>query len=196
MINNFKQVAEFLNFDTLGSVYRIMICQRRKDFSGDDATIKKNTKVLDMFYIRSLDEFINLEQKIVDRCAQTNSRAYISTRGRTDESVAKKTMCLLAEHLYYNEFRAVEHIYDKAFGNAKTFDKWFLIDYDNNDDYSCLDVLNHLQSYVGKDGKKIDVKMVVPTRDGVHIVTTPFDKTYLLKKYKTEIKVDGQLLLI
>jgi hypothetical protein len=196
MINNFKQAVEFLNFDTPGSVYRIMICQRRKDFSGDDAVTRKNTKVLDVFYVRSLDQFINLEQKIIDKCALNNSRAYISVSVRTDESIAKKAMCILAEYLYYNEFKAVEHIYDKAFGNAKTLDKWFLIDYDNNDEFSQENVLEHLRNYVGNNGEKINIKIIAPTRDGAHIITSPFDKSYLTKKYNIEIKVDGQLLLI
>lgn len=161
IVDNFQLISSFLNFSDDNNFYKIVILSRNKD--------KAKNKTYEEIYIHSVSDLLENKDRIIKLCNLYNARAYIYFEKRNKEKVALKTMCLISEYIYCGDYKSVKNAYSRAFGRIRD-EKLFLIDYDNNINYSSDIVLAYLRE------KNCVIECIVPTLNGIHYITQPFDK--------------------
>lgn len=179
MVDNYEAVRSVLKFDDADSLYTIQLLQRRKDVPDLD----KGCKKLRTYYIRKMEDYEKNRDSIVRECDAKKARAYIDLNAKDIKKVALLALKKTADLIYNNEFDAVKNAYDYACGNVCCLgQKKWLIDIDTLD----TDTVREVCSQVTELGA--EVVLQVPSKNGVHLVTTPF----AVNKFKTTENVDIQ----
>ena len=209
MINNFDLIKTMLNFDNPDTMYFIQIFQRRKDIP----ELSKNCRKLLSYYIRSFDDFERRKESIIKECETRNARAYIDINAKDIKKVALYALKKTAEHIYNGEYDAVSNVYDTSCGNVSTLGKksWIL-DIDTHDEETIRKAINQvslccletaLQRIVTCNKDEVDKleletpenPIILPTKNGVHIVTQPFNCSKFEKIENVDIMKQGITLL-
>lgn len=178
MIDNFEKVASFLTW--LGFAdFKVMsrddvfvnieIIQRKKDGH-------EKTRVLKTYLIRSVDDLMKRKDEIVSMCGAFGARAYINLNPKTERAVQdemlKKLVELVTEGSTMDPIRLATH----SIGTCRTLDSFWVVDVDE-DMVDFLDEIveetNHIYKHHNKEGEA--VLMVLPTKNGYHLITHPFD---------------------
>lgn len=168
-IDNFKLLeGNFLQFVD-NEFYFLQILQRKKE----NPEIMGNSKVIKTYYFNTLDKFKNAEFEIKTLCKVFNARAYIGVNRRSYEKIAFASMIQLTNLICNKQFEDVKNVYNTACGNYITSDKHWIIDVDSFD----LIKLEKLKNYINKcrSGYKYNIILTVPTINGYHLITRPFD---------------------
>jgi len=161
MIDNFELLREVLSWDDIdGCFYPISIIQRSKDghpFS---------QRILDHFYVDSLEKFNVLEQQIKDICIENNARTYINPGPKSKERVASILLKRLADRFGSKNFEGLHKLYPSCVGECPQERKVWVLDCDTQEELDSvrLDLRGHDISYV-----------VIPTQSAGHILVHPFD---------------------
>lgn len=103
-IDNFQQIATFLDFTVQNALYTVNIFQRRKD----NPDLGKHSKLLKTYYIRSVNDLEKSKDSIIDVCNDKNARAYIDLNARDIEKVALYALKKTADHIANKEYDAVK----------------------------------------------------------------------------------------
>ena len=175
--NNFTQIRELLKFDAPNQFYFIQIIKRRKENPG----LPTNARVIRDFYIYSLEELDNLEERIISLCETENARAYIRLNRRCAKRIAHEVLKSLANMLATEQYSAIPKIYPKVAGQFHNeTDKTWIIDIDDWDPtdtvraeyyYKLCLAISDLQF----PDKEKTVGVTIPTKTGLHLVTRPFN---------------------
>ena len=174
MVDNFERIWPHLTFDDDDTFYRVMIIKRRKE----NPEMEKGNKTLDYIYLYKEEDLEKCRDKIINHCMRENARAYIDLEPRSIKKVAMKSMVLMSQLIFNEEYKSAKNIYNKAFGNTPVKKKYFMIDYDNNDKYTLEEVLEYVKNH--KNNIFVDV---FPTLNGGHIITKPFDSREMKMKF-------------
>jgi len=174
MTNNFSKIRELLEFENENTFYFIQILQRRKE----NPEMARGVRVIDNFYLYSVEDLDKLEPKIIEACTKYNARAYIKLNRLDLEKVAlycqKKTIDLLIQ----GEYKAVKNVYPTVCGKFSDAgkDKKWIVDIDEDElEYKdkIVEIINDIHSKVTKKNYKIVAEL--PTKSGIHIITNPFN---------------------
>lgn len=177
MIDNFQTIRDFLTFESKDDFYFIQIIKRRKDNPG----LARDMKRVAEYYVYSgkyFDEHIN---QIREECILNNARAYIHLNKRNALKTALKTSLLITEYISTDQYAVVKTAYTSACGKQHSAkQKRWIIDVDTKDN----EVLNKIVSYISIQ-QPIGLKplALLPTKNGVHIVTKPFRKDLFNKEF-------------
>ena len=140
------------------------------------------------------------KEKIISLCRDNNARAYINLNRRDAKRVAlaaaKTYIDLVSEDRCHQGFRIWDHCCGVTRDN--TSQKYWIVDVDTKDENELHKVLNLIDgcrssNSPGLFGGYDNVKFIIPTPNGVHFITTPFDPRSLDGKY--EIKKDNPTVL-
>ena len=149
-----------------------VIC-RKKDIEG----MKGNNRVIKDYYIFSLKDLEDRMDEIIKLCDLFQARAYIRLSRRNSETIAKKMIAELGLAFQNNSFQHLRKIYSTVVGKDKGLDNLRLIDVDF--DSGVTFVTNPIRELgaILTDLKPIGEKIIasIPTKNGVHIITKPFD---------------------
>lgn len=183
-INNFRQIKTLLQFDnherdSVGSrnFYFLQILQRKKE----NKELENHSRLIKPYYIYSLEQLDKYEEEIIKLCKTFNARAYIHLNRRNDKMVALDCMRELAHFIGCDQYFTISKIYNTCCGRANSVDKSWVIDIDG---YTS-EGINKLECYLSGvkpfDITKIIVK--IPTKNGIHLITKPFDLSSFHKVY-------------
>lgn len=178
MINVLEKIKELLVFESEDDFYYLQILQRRKE----NPSMSTHTKVIKNYYISNLEYLDHKFEEIKSLCDYYNARAMIRLNKRSYKKVAFKTMQNIANALCHDEFSSVRNAYDSACGSEHNDkNKTWIIDIDGeiNDDW----LLNLIYFIDGckPDGNKLVTQL--PTKNGIHLITKPFDLGTFKKVY-------------
>ena len=171
-INNIEVANHFLKFRSDDDFYYLQILQRKKE----NPELGSNSRVIKNYYINSLD-YLNrrYDSEIIPLCKHFNARAMLRLNVRSYRKVAYKSMQNIANSMANGEYEFIKKSYDRAVGNGHNDDvkKWIL-DIDGNID---SDYINQLRRYLIDQKPWDDDKVLyqMPTKNGIHLITTPFD---------------------
>jgi hypothetical protein len=191
VINNFNQIQEFCDFPDPEVYYFGQIIQRRKDnpHIGPDNIIIKD------FYIYSKEDFDKVKSVLVPICDALNARAYIHLNKRRLKNTAFEMLEILSDRLRKEEYKSLKSIYATASGVAKKdSDKKWIIDLDG--ELAEGKNLNSVIKFIGSlspVGSK--VLMEVKTKNGVHLITKPFDSRLFELRYTIGIHKNDPTIL-
>lgn len=193
IINNFDTIREHLTFqpamkfdaktkklkqlnDTYDR-YIVQILARAKDAGGKKYGVNTSNRLIKTYEISSLDYFDKKRDHIIDLCEKNHARAYIHPQVRATYDCLKEMLKITLDNLE-NPTIKFQHILRSALCKMhKSRDPKWILDLDNDEMYGwtveqiMLMVAENLEE-CKKNPKDL---YLVPTRNGTHIITTPFN---------------------
>lgn len=181
MINNFTKIrSSFISKIYDDEFYCIQIIKRRKD----NPCMDKGSRKIKDYYITSKAQLIKYEPEIIAICNAVNGRAYIDLNKHSFRKTALQVINNISSKIlseqYNSVYKSFSHIVgkDKAIVNS---DKKFLINFDNDLNINLNEFIEYLNTefelYVCIDSDTI------PTKNGLHIITSPFNIKEFHNKY-------------
>jgi hypothetical protein len=180
MVDNFEIIKTLLDFSNPNTFYFIQILKRRKE----NPEMKSGTSVIDNFYIYEMNDLDKLRDKIIDRCEKHNARAYINLNKLNLEKIALYTQKHIIDCIINKDFRGVKNAYATVCGSHHSEkNKRWIIDLDgplSEDKY-----ISAIKEMIIEElGPGYKILADIPTKNGIHIITNPFN----IEKFKIKIK--------
>ncbi len=138
------------------------------------------------YYIRKPEDLDKYEQEIKSLCEMLHLRAYASVNIKSFKQVSLDTMAELARRIANNDYRKNYAVFESCSGQyCHSGDKQWVVDLDDCKLHSKYpEIVKELINSCKPNGSKIVTEF--PTKSGVHIITTPFDRkqfTELCEEY-------------
>ena len=188
MINNSTQIKSLLKFEP-GLFYFVQIFKRRKD----NPDMAKDMMVIDNFYIYTEEQFDKYMPRIIEICNLNNDRAYIRLNRRSDKKIALQMLSRIASMVAAEQYN-VKNVYNSIAGEYHAEeDKTWIIDIDSKDNKQILQIKLDIDSCMPFGTDKIVAE--IPTKNGIHLITKPFDLRTFKDKYEIDIHKDNPTIL-
>lgn len=182
-INVLEQIKPLLKFDSKDDFYHLQIIKRKKE----NPELGSNSYIIKTYYITSVEHLEKMMPEIIDICESNNARAGLNLNRRSFEKIAFQTLRKVSEQIFNKDFYSVRKSYNTccgAFGNEK--DKKWIIDIDEKDPNIVNELVGYISTLEPAYEKVSDrIKVVLPTKNGFHIITSPFRLDVFKKKYPT-----------
>ena len=161
--------------------YHLQILKRKKE----NPDLGSNARVIKTYYISSIDYLENKMDEIVSLCGLHNARAYINLNRRSYKTMAFQTLKKVTNQIMGGDYRACRKAYESVCGtySAAKEDKSWIIDIDYDDDVveDLVEMENVISELILETNREPNIWMV-PTKNGVHYITQPFN----LKQFREE----------
>lgn len=198
MVNNFQAIKPLLNFDSDDDFYHLQIIKRRKE----NPDMKSNSYALRSYYITSINYLEEIMKDVVAMCHMQTARACLNLNRRSFEKVAMQVMLKVTNQIINKDFKSVRRVYESVCGGCSNEPKkrWIIdIDTFDEDYISLVKSAIHLAAQRQQD-EIIDINTLIlatlPTKNGFHIITTPFPMLDFSKKFPgVDIHKDNPTLL-
>lgn len=180
VVDNFKKIGDFLEFEE-GKFYYLQIIRRKSDryFVG--------SSVLRSYRIERLEQLKLYKKEIITMCEAFGARAYIDVCRRSYERTALQTLKKASDYLYGGQYPAMASVFERSIMLYQDT-KFWVIDIDTDDDEFINGVVDKIDScHSGYDN---NVVLIVPTVQGAHAISRPFNTVQLGSL------VDGELVTI
>lgn len=181
-IDNFASIEKLLDFSLPNTFYFIQILKRRKE----NPEMKTNVSVIDQYYIYGPGDLEKLQEKIHDRCHKYNARAYINLNRLDLEKIAQYTVKQTMDYIIAGDFKSVKNAYATVCGShhSEKAKRW-IIDVDTKNT-GILDIVYKVIVDLQKENPKQAYKILgtIPTVNGYHIISNPFNLDKFQKKLK------------
>jgi hypothetical protein len=175
MVNNFELIKQHLTFLNERSFYFVQIIKRKKE----NPELKGYSRPVESFYIFNLDQFDRMMPHIIELCEKNRARAYIKMNALDANSVGLETISVLTQELRRNNWKHLSKAFNSACGICGKQDgteKMYLIDLDTKDK-TFIDTVKNIINNICEPLDNTDkVKMVVPTKNGYHFISTGFNQ--------------------
>jgi hypothetical protein len=204
-IDNFELIGDILNFDEPNSFYVVQVLKRKKE----NPDLKVNARTINIYYICNKDDLQDLKDRIVQDCLHNNARAYINLNRLDAYLVALHTQKIITQHLINGQLYAVKNAYATACGNLRSEEeeneenenkvnvinddkKWLIdidiLDKDGNIDETQIELSDRMIAAIEelhKEFNRKNYKLIgkIPTKNGHHIITNPFNRTKFNKMF-------------
>lgn len=201
MIDNFKLIKSLLNFPNDDIYYHLQIIRRGKDHPELPAA----NRVIKPYFICSLESLDYIEDEIKKLCELFGARAYINL---TPKSIKKTTMLqlkYLAQRAYEGDFKKIWKSWNTCAGGIKGEEPRWIVDIDSKDKFEILEVKRFINSLSAKILPMLDtipptnkelVLAEIPTKNGIHLITKPFNLYQFEKVYpKIDVHKNNPTLL-
>lgn len=183
MIDNFDQILqEIVSFESPEEFYFLQIIRRCKDNN-----IGPNNQFVKAYSVYSKRDLEDKRARIMDLCASLNARAYIHPSPRNDQDITLMMLEELAKIARTKQFSNARNLWASMCGRyipPGPKRRW-VIDIDNKVDGfpfgRTTEIINMLY-----DIRPVGVKIrsIIPTKNGIHVITTPFDLQHLLALFE------------
>jgi hypothetical protein len=149
---------------------------------------------VDNLFIYSEKEYEDLEPRIIEIATLHNARAYIRVNRRNTEKLALNTLVKISNLILSKDYKSVKNAFLSAAGeNSSEPIKRWIVDIDTVDAYpsEIIDYIKELHIECNRNSKQGEYKilMQVPTKNGMHIITNPFNLEKFRKKFVDPIDV-------
>lgn len=189
MINNFEQIKTLLEFPNDDIYYHLQIIRRGKD----NPEMTGANRVIKPYFICSLEPLDKVEQEIKDLCKFFNARAYINLTPKSIEKTTLLQMKYLAERTYMGDFKKIWKSWNTCAGEIKGEKPRWVVDIDSKDKFEILRIKRFINSLAAKILPMLDtipptnkelVLAEIPTKNGIHLITKPFNLQQFKEKYQ------------
>lgn len=184
MTDNFKLYKEYIeeSFKSLAllenDMYFVVELMRRGKDNPDMPAANYHFK---NYYIRKVEDLDKYEKEIKLLCNVMKLRAYASVNYKSFKQVSLNTMAELARRIANNDYKKNYAVFESCSGQyCHSGDKQWVVDCDNcvlHDEYT--EKIKELVNSCKPNGDKIVTEF--PTKSGVHLITTPFDRQQFIK---------------
>lgn len=190
MINNKELILPLLDFEKEGDFYALFVFLRKKDQPEGEKDNHQSVRTIKTYYIDSIEYLEKRWDEITHLCEYFKARAYIHVQKQNHKDVGLEMMVQLATRLKDGNSK-FNNLFDSVVGQIKTYEKRWIIDIDNTDkryEEFVIGIINNVKPL----GDKIIAK--IPTKNGLHLITSPFDVQEFTKymKVRTDVIPDIQ----
>jgi hypothetical protein len=182
-VDNFKQIADdIIRFDSPNEFYFVQIIRRAKDAP----YIGSNNQFIKAYAVYSIADLMDKRARIVDLCHRLDARAYIHPAPRNDRTIALMMLEELAVIIRTEQYQNTRNLWSTMCGrySPPKGKKLWLIDRDNDTGIENNTIVRWLEHEKGPKPEGPKVKTIIPTKNGSHIITIPFDLQWWLKMYE------------
>jgi hypothetical protein len=182
MIDCLEQIKDLLVFESGDDFYYLQILQRKKE----NPQLGSNSRVIKNYYITSLQYLIDRYDEIKTLCNTFNARASLRLNKRSFEKVGFKALENIANTMQSREYKHLSNSYDRACGllNNEKNKKW-IVDIDRDDVIWLEQIINSVQECEPAGDKVI---LQLPTKNGIHLITKPFNVEQFRENFSNELK--------
>lgn len=180
MIDNSNLIFPLLDFSNEDLFYHIQVIKRKKE----NPELGSNNSTIKHYYVNNLKY---LENKFSEMCIITkscNARLCINLNRRSFEKLAFHTMKKLSDQMMNRDFLNINKAYPRVCGqySAEPSKKWILDidqkDYATSEYVHLIDALRAVSAISHS---------TIPTKNGEHWITSPFNLMDFKKQYKGNI---------
>ena len=183
MINNIEKIKPLLNFDSEGDFYMLYVLKRKKDQPEGERSNHQSVRTIRSYCIRSIANLEERYDEIRMLCEVFQARAYIHIQKQNHKDVALEMMMALAQRIKNNQYEQ-QNLFDSVVGQLKTYEKRWIVDIDTHDTV-VIEKVKTLINHLRPEGDKIEA--VIPTKNGVHLITKRFD----VMEFEKYMKLQG-----
>jgi hypothetical protein len=179
MINNLELIKPLLNFDKEGDFYMLYVFKRKKDQTTDKAN-HQSVRTIKTYCVNSIEYLEKRYDEIIQLCEMFKARAYIHIQKQNHKDVALEMIPQIVKRIQSGQINQ-KHVFDSVVGQLKTYEKRWIVDIDTKDNKELLEVqqwIDHCRPH-GED----KIVMMIPTKNGVHLITKRFDVIEFKKRY-------------
>lgn len=184
MIHNKIKIQRLLNFDDKDKFYHLQILKRKKEHPH----LGSNSYVVKTYYISSQEYLDDKWPEVIQLCEHHNARAYINLNRRSYEKIAFHLLRKVADQIMNKDFQSARKAYESVCGAyADEPNKTWIIDVDKGDEdkLEFIEFLDEVSSTIQnlRPYDEVRVKAVVPTKNGCHLIVSPFNLSDFKKIY-------------
>jgi hypothetical protein len=187
-INNINILLPLMQFDNPDEFYHVQILKRKKE----NPELGSNSYVVKTYYVSSEQYLIDKMPEIINLCDFNNARAYLNLSPRSFEKTAFNTMKKVCDCIMNKDYKSVRKAYESVaggHGNGKR-KKW-LIDFDyinpkvgiSSEEIIKFNIIKKMVIQLQFEANQEPFTLTVPTKNGVHIITNPFNVQKFKEKY-------------
>jgi len=179
MIDNFEQIRSLLKLEyelEEDYFYFIQIIQRSKE----NPKLGSNNRIIRSYNIDSLKKFDKNKDEIITLCNAFNARAYIHLNRRKWSSICLECLRHNAELIANSQYSGIKSSFETVIGRnngESNGTKTWIIDIDMND----LEVVNKIERIINSiepvDKTVTKLMYTIPTKNGYHMITKPFNRS-------------------
>ena len=181
MKDNFAIIKDILEFKTEDDFYHLQILKRKKEHPD----LGSNSYVVKTYYISSIEYLTDKYSEIKALCDFHNARAYINLNVRSFERTAFHTLKKITDIIMNKDFKSARKAYESVCGEYGTGrDKRWIIDIDDHPETLGVEFFVEMYQFletIEPVGKKLVAE--IPTKNGIHIITSPFNVEKFSKQY-------------
>ena len=183
MIDNFKQIKTLLEFSSDDIYYHLQIIRRGKDHPKLPAA----NRMIKAYFICSLEGLDYVEDEIKKLCEFFKARAYINLAPKSIKKTTMLQIKYLAERAYIGDYKKIWKSWNTCAGEIKGEEPRWVVDIDDNSfSYPIKDKVYNIRRLIDELMPKTPDRRIIceiPTKNGVHLITTPFNLQQFKKEY-------------
>jgi hypothetical protein len=191
MTDNFEQIKSILKFEE-DYFYFIQIIQRKKEIP----ELGSNNRIIRSYMINSLEKLENNEAEIIQMCEMFNARAYIHLNRRKWNKIALECLRHNAELIANGQHDGIKSSLETVIGRHNCEpkgEKTWIVDIDEKLPQYTMQVEDYINSL---EPEGLKVKSILPTKNGYHLITSPFNSQIFGEKYpEIDIHKDNPTIL-
>jgi hypothetical protein len=156
----------------------LYIFKRKKDQT-TDKTNHQSVRTIKSYCIESIEQLDNRYEEIKQLCEIFKARAYIHVQKQSHRDIGMNMITEIVNRIQAGNIKQ-QHVFDSVVGQIKTKEKRWVTDIDIKSIEEVRWVSQYLDT-LRPEGPKTEA--VIPTKNGYHIITKPFDMMEFKKKY-------------
>lgn len=179
MIDNIELIKPLLNFSDPEDFYMLYVLKRKKDQPEGERDNHQSVRTIKTYCIDSIPYLEKRYDEIKQLCEMFKARAYIHVQKQNHKDVSLNMLATLAERIR-DGVNKQQGLFDSVVGQIKTYEKKWVVDVDIKD----LEFTEELIKFINglrPEGPKCEV--VIPTKNGYHLITKRFDVKTFSEKY-------------
>lgn len=181
MTDNFDAIYPLLNYGETDNVfYHTQVIRRGKDHPDLPAA----NKTIKQWLVGSCEHLESIREDIIFLCEHYKARAYINVAPKSIEKLNTLLMSKLAINQYTGNIINPQKALNSACGELQPIEKRWIVDVDTTDSKAQQIVIFAINAIwkemQHRDAEKDWYISCVPTKNGVHFITRPFN----LQKFK------------
>lgn len=189
MIDNFNIIKDLLVFPKGKDCYYFaQIIVRRKDFCTGRIHMRES-RVIKSYYINSLEYLEERYEEMKKLCDLFQARLYISLNPCSYQKTTTLLLVEIAQALMADHQRGITRAVDSISGKHKTkidgYLKTWVVDIDSKD----TELIKGIMIYINEECSPGGIKTLalIPTKQGYHLITVPFDRKKFNSRYSDVI---------
>ena len=198
-INNLPLISNLVPFAG-DNFSHLQILRRGKDHPELPAA----NKLIKSYLVRDADHLAQIMPEVIFLCEHYKARAYISAEIKSIAKLNTLIMCKLANNQHLGNIINPWHVFNSACGELQGVEKRWVVDVDSKDE-TLLDIIkleidrlwvNAHPEYEGRPRESGWLIMEIPTPNGYHLITKPFNVKAFNERFSDVIvKKNGLTLL-
>lgn len=179
-IDNLVYLKDLLKFEKHGDFYMLYILKRKKDQPEGERDNHQSVRTIKSYCVDSIEYLEKRYDEIKNLCEIFKARAYIHVSSQNHSDVGLEMLSKLANRIK-NGVTNHKYLFDSVVGELKVNEIFWIVDIDTNDSEEIFKIQLHIDNCrpFGKD----KIISIIPTKNGVHLITKKFDVMEFKKKF-------------